>query len=116
MTWGKGQYGEKCDVYSFAVIMWEIVTRQHPFGNKGFDDLRLQKGATQGDELKAVREALAKGERPTPQPIGYGTNLSKLIIECWHQNPKKRPSFSTILVCPLFHMQDPQHTSNIYAQ
>lgn len=29
-----GSYDEKCDVYSFAIILWEMVMQKHPFEDK----------------------------------------------------------------------------------
>ncbi|KZV21877.1 mitogen-activated protein kinase kinase kinase 7-like [Dorcoceras hygrometricum] len=76
------KYTEKCDVYSFGMICFEIVTGKVPF-----EDAHLQ-----GDKMSRNIRA---GERPlfpfhSPK---YITNLTK---KCWHADPSQRPSFSSI--------------------
>ncbi|KAJ0962972.1 hypothetical protein J5N97_028094 [Dioscorea zingiberensis] len=76
------KYTEKADVYSFAMICFELLTGKIPF-----DDSHLQ-----GDKMSRNIRA---GERPLfpfPSPK-YLTNLTK---RCWHTNPSVRPSFSCI--------------------
>ncbi|XP_073269798.1 uncharacterized protein [Primulina huaijiensis] len=79
---GNLKYTEKCDVYSFGMICFEIVTGKVPF-----EDAHLQ-----GDKMSRNIRA---GERPlfpfhSPK---YITNLTK---KCWHADPSQRPSFSSI--------------------
>lgn len=75
-------YTEKADVYSFAVILWELLTRQIPYAGK--------------NTMQVVR-SVDRGERlviPPTCPPDY----AKLINECWDTDPTARPAFSTILV------------------
>jgi len=79
---GSNHYTEKADVYSFGVIMWELVSRKVPY---------------QGMNAAQVSVAVyTKGLRPdipesTPRPF------ADLIQECWHQDPNLRPPFLSIL-------------------
>lgn len=78
------KYTEKCDVYSFGMVCFEVLTGKVPF-----EDAHLQ-----GDNLKMSRNIRA-GERPlfpshSPKFI---TNLTK---KCWHTDPAQRPSFSSV--------------------
>jgi len=75
-------YTEKADVYSFAIVMWEITTRQIPFRN-----------------MKPMQVAFAvtnNGMRP-PVPMTIPPLMQNLMVECWQQDPRLRPSFSDIL-------------------
>ncbi|KAL5989231.1 hypothetical protein ACLOJK_010121 [Asimina triloba] len=76
------KYTEKADVYSFAMICFELLTGKVPF-----EDSHLQ-----GDKMSRNIRA---GERPLfpfPTPK-YLTNLTK---KCWQTDPLQRPSFSSI--------------------
>ncbi|KAL6063436.1 protein kinase [Balamuthia mandrillaris] len=68
-------YTEKADIYSFGIILWELITRQKPFAHIAFD--------------YQVIEEIRKGGRPKiPEdtPLAY-----KLLIEsCWMEEPEKR--------------------------
>ncbi|CAL4920870.1 unnamed protein product [Urochloa decumbens] len=75
------QSNEKCDVYSFGVILWELATLRMPWsgmnpmqvvGAVGFQDRRL-------DIPKEV------------DPL-----VARIIFECWQKDPNLRPSFSQL--------------------
>jgi len=74
-------YTTKADVYSFAIILWEITTRQDPFPGMSAFELIVQVG----------KHGLRPGE------IAESNPLANLITECWDNNPKTRPSFERIL-------------------
>ncbi|KAK8842885.1 hypothetical protein M9Y10_025751 [Tritrichomonas musculus] len=87
-------YDEKVDVYSFAVLLWEMLTQKQPYMNM-----------TQDQMVLAIIE---KGLRPE---IGNGPEfgppgLISLIKKCWSEKPSDRPSFpqiSTALFLPECH-------------
>lgn len=85
-------YDEKVDVYSFAVLLWELLTLQEPY-----------QGVTQDQLVMAVIE---RGARP-PIPSHFGPpKLVKLIECCWAENPQDRPRFEQITAAlsqPEFH-------------
>lgn len=76
-------YNQKCDVYSFAILMYEVITESHCYPN---DPALLPK----------ILALVATGEiRPQfKTPIKPG--LKKLIERCWDHNPNNRPSFEAI--------------------
>ena len=76
-----GGYTNKVDVYSYGMVLYEMVSGEQPFrGMKGIEI------------LKAVVE---RQERPR-MPIRAPHQLKKLMQICWNANPSKRPSFETI--------------------
>ncbi len=83
----KQPYTEKVDVYSFAMICYELITRQTPFSDIAF--------------LFKVEKKLMAGIRP-PLPtatkaLGVPAEFLELIRDCWAQDPLKRPSFPLVV-------------------
>eukprot|EP01087_Luapelamoeba_hula_P020228 TRINITY_DN686_c0_g1_i1.p1 TRINITY_DN686_c0_g1~~TRINITY_DN686_c0_g1_i1.p1 ORF type:complete len:603 (-),score=134.60 TRINITY_DN686_c0_g1_i1:128-1936(-) len=74
---------EKSDIYAFAIVMWQILTRETPFkGIRSFDEF--------------LDEIIDNHTRP-PIPKGLDSSFEALINDCWHPEPAKRPSFGQIL-------------------
>jgi serine/threonine protein kinase len=74
-------FSEASDVYSFAIVMWEIWSRQIPWGG-------LQ-------PMVIMRKVVDKGERP-PVPAGMPAELRDLMCRCWADKADDRPTFSEI--------------------
>lgn len=80
--WKKAEYSNACDVYAFALIVYEIITLEEPFKNLLYFQLRYK---------------LQQGYRPEfNNPINEA--YKELIEKCWAQDPSKRPSFDEILI------------------
>jgi serine/threonine protein kinase len=75
-------YNEKVDVYSYGVVLWEMLTGQIPFA---------------GQSPFQVVYALTVDPMPLSFPEDAPDVLVQLIQSCCHRNPAKRPSFKTIL-------------------
>nr|CAB3464321.1 unnamed protein product [Digitaria exilis] len=73
---------EKADVYSFAMICFELLTGKIPF-----EDNHLQ-GEHMSKNIRA-------GERPL-FPFQAPKYLTSLTKRCWHGDPAQRPTFASI--------------------
>jgi serine/threonine protein kinase len=70
------------DMYSYGMVLWEIVSRKIPF-------------AEQPDDLIVV-SAVKSGEREEI-PANCPPVWQAIIKECWQQEPSCRPSAATVL-------------------
>eukprot|EP01120_Amphizonella_sp_Union-15-10_P007506 TRINITY_DN2538_c0_g1_i1.p1 TRINITY_DN2538_c0_g1~~TRINITY_DN2538_c0_g1_i1.p1 ORF type:complete len:499 (-),score=110.21 TRINITY_DN2538_c0_g1_i1:204-1700(-) len=76
-------FTEKCDVYSFGIVLWEILTKQEPFPHH--------------NNFQKFKKAVCyKEERPII-PSSCLPSLKNLIETCWTATPEDRPKFSTII-------------------
>ncbi|XP_019256054.1 PREDICTED: serine/threonine-protein kinase HT1-like [Nicotiana attenuata] len=75
----KKHYNHKVDVYSFSMVLWELLTNDTPF-----------KGKT--DTMAA--DATAKNLRPSTDNIPK--DIVPLISSCWSEDPADRPEFAQI--------------------
>jgi serine/threonine protein kinase len=75
------QYTEKVDVYSYGIILFELLTGEIPFANENGFALPLQ---------------IIKGVRPV-LPKNIHKKWQKLVTVCWHDKPSKRPSFDKVV-------------------
>lgn len=70
-------YNEKVDVYSFALVLWQICALRKPFA-----------GMTEADHY---RDVVQGGARP-PLDTRWHPQLVHLLQACWHVHPGARPS------------------------
>jgi serine/threonine protein kinase len=80
------EYDEKCDVYSFGIILWEIYTRIEPYNDS-------RQVLSVGAFCDAVCNENFRPDIPDDCPV----KIKTLITNCWDPDPDSRPSFTDIV-------------------
>jgi len=75
------KYDYRCDVYSYAILGWELLTYSIPYSNQM--------------PVEAAFAVAKKGSRP-PLPSDTPETVRRLLEACWEQDATLRPSFATI--------------------
>jgi serine/threonine protein kinase len=76
-----GKYKKSADVYSFAMVFFEVLTGEIPFD---------------GISLSNFLQKLHRGLRPRLPRNECPKYLSALVKKCWSRNAARRPTFATI--------------------
>lgn len=79
-------YGLKADVYSFAILSWEVLSGQEAYVKMTLDS--------------HFDQVVVKGQRPKLKAANAKRRLSEelqvLLADMWKVDPKGRPSFAQI--------------------
>ncbi|KAK0166016.1 hypothetical protein PV328_004476 [Microctonus aethiopoides] len=76
-------YTEKCDIYSGALLLWEIIARHIPY-----EDIY--------EEPLQILWAVFKGTRPPLIP-DCPSKIQELYTQCWSKSPNERPSMHVVV-------------------
>ncbi len=70
------------DMWSFALLLWELATRQVPFADLSPMEIGMKIA------LEALRVTI---------PPGISPHMARLIKICMNEEPGKRPSFDQVI-------------------
>jgi serine/threonine protein kinase len=71
-------YNEKCDVYSFGILLWEMAAAKLPFKRMTREQF--------------YQQVIIRGERPPLLPK-WPEAFQSILTDCWAQDPDERPQF-----------------------
>eukprot|EP00731_Ephydatia_muelleri_P031044 Em0022g558a len=79
-------YDHKVDIFSFGMLLYQVISRRHPFHN--IPPVKID-------------SAVECGERPTLHDVPQAENayfyLTRLMEQCWQGDPRKRPTADEII-------------------
>jgi hypothetical protein len=76
-------YNEKCDVYSYCIVAWEVLVRQKPYFHLSYDSYQIMFGVVRG----TIR----------PKAVSKIPKLLDLLLEQGiNSDPRKRPTMQFI--------------------
>ncbi|XP_061397313.1 mitogen-activated protein kinase kinase kinase 7-like, partial [Musca vetustissima] len=76
------KYTEKCDIFSWGIVLWEVLSRQKPFKDV--------------DNTYSIMWKIHKGERPPIVPE-WPLPIQNLMTSCWETRPDLRPSMQLVV-------------------
>ena len=87
---GYNRYGPEVDVYSFGIIMWELLTRREPW-----DEIEAESNL---EFSRQLAQALTSGRRPAlaAEIEQCFPEFAVLMRKCWAAKPRARPGFTEV--------------------
>ncbi|KAL6057314.1 Myotubularin-like phosphatase domain [Balamuthia mandrillaris] len=79
------EYSEKADIYSFAMIMYEVLTAKLPF-----DEYEIR-------FVAKLEKQIEEGLRPTIPVASTPPLYAQLMRDCWAGNPNDRPPMTEVV-------------------
>ncbi|KAJ8956736.1 hypothetical protein NQ318_014092, partial [Aromia moschata] len=81
---------QKGDVYSFAVVLYEIIGREGPWGKLDMEPIEI------------IREVKRQNQetpfRPPLENLGAADYIIRCMKACWHEEPEQRPDIRYVRV------------------
>jgi serine/threonine protein kinase len=97
-------YDQKCDVFSFSIMMFQILTKKidNIYENKIIDggEIELEEVNSNINNIANIELKVANDPNFRPSiPNEFKKNFVEfidLMKKCWNHNPKERPNFNEI--------------------
>ena len=76
------QYDHRCDVYSYGLLLWEVLHREIPFRSHS--------------PLQAAYAVAMQHERPPLRLRKELAHFESVIVACWDEVPQRRPPMTVV--------------------
>ncbi|KAK8839504.1 hypothetical protein M9Y10_031862 [Tritrichomonas musculus] len=107
-SFARNDYNLEVDVYSFGIMMYEIVTDLLPYKD-------ILNNITSVFQFKSMVDV--NNTRPTfPPNHKIPPDLVNLIKECWAKEPSDRPTFEQIFNKLAYDTDDPSNFENLFKE
>nr|XP_022903996.1 guanylate cyclase 32E-like [Onthophagus taurus] len=80
---------QKGDVYSFGLVLYEIIGRNGPWGNINLSSSEI---------IEEVKKIQPEPFRPDLECLGAADYITKCIKSCWHEESDQRPDIRFVRV------------------
>ncbi|XP_071491571.1 atrial natriuretic peptide receptor 1-like [Diadema antillarum] len=87
---------QKGDVYSFGIILQEIVTRSAPYYLSGYTSREIIRRVIRRDEPPCRPKINEEEFMNSSEMSTIFTEINELMKSCWEELPEDRPDFTTI--------------------
>ena len=84
---GSPPYDRHCDIYSYAILLWEIFHSSVPYMETRLDQTTIAQMVA--DTRHNFRPKINPGVCPE--------QIQAILLHCWHNDPTARPSFPKIV-------------------
>ena len=105
-------YDDRSDIYSYGIVLWEIVTAGMPF-NEYNESPEYSKHQVDIDgevhyygDHHAIQAAIINCDLRPTIPSNCPIVLEELMLACWETNPNDRPRFPSIITVLELHIPE----------
>lgn len=81
------KYDSRCDIYSFGMVLWEIINKKVPYSNLKSTEELVQKVGREGHRPEVLSRLYPAATR----------KIQDLVEKCWSQNPENRSDFKSLV-------------------
>ena len=90
-------YGSECDIYSFAIIMYEVLFQILPYSDLGNSGNAQFKVAKDPNFRPTIFDLVGGDANIHPKELENKKEFVELMKKSWQHDPKARPKFEVIV-------------------